>query len=120
MSLVQNVMRPPARIDETVERTANHILVTPPVPRPCPPFVPLAPLSLYPSQPPGDSQLDDMRPDSPHPVILAPLASGFNSHLNKNRQGVPEPIPSIIVSLSEGNAERMLKRVEEITLKWRE
>lgn len=28
-------------------------------------------------------QLDDMRADSPHPIILAPLSSGFNSHLTK-------------------------------------
>lgn len=42
-------------------------------------------------------QLDDMRPDSPHPVILTPLASGFNSHLNKDSEGNISPIPAIQV-----------------------
>lgn len=42
-------------------------------------------------------QLDDMRPDSPHPVILTPVASGFNSHLNKDSEGNISPTPAILV-----------------------
>lgn len=42
-------------------------------------------------------QVDDMRPDSPHPVILTPVASGFNSHLNKDSEGKISAIPAIQV-----------------------
>lgn len=50
------------------------------------PFLPSRPVDVFP-------QLDDMRADSPHPIILAPQSSGFNSHLTKvhynNMRGAP-------------------------------
>lgn len=63
-----------------------------------------------PSDPPTDSissylpvrsmcpQLDDMRADSPHPIILAPQSSGFNSHLTKVHDNSMRGAPAFRVS----------------------
>lgn len=43
------------------------------------------------------SQLDDMRADSPHPIILKPLESGFNSHLTKVHANCRTSAPAVHV-----------------------
>lgn len=43
-------------------------------------------------------QLDDMRADSPHPIILAPKESGFNSHLTKVHENGLSAAPAMRVS----------------------
>lgn len=62
--------------------------------------LPTHPLSFSPSRAVDVfPQLDDMRADSPHPIILAPQSSGFNSHLTKVHYNNMRGAPAFRVSL---------------------
>lgn len=59
------------------------------------PFLSLPSRAVDVSCPP---QLDDMRADSPHPIILAPQSTGFNSHLTKVHYNSMRGAPAFRVS----------------------